>query len=423
MVKLNTLERNLAVINQRWPKVFQQLNTVDLDNISVNEEANTLVINNIQLTSNYDRIAEAKLQLTRIPLHSKKAFIYGPALGDTATLLLQRESLEKLHVSILNSAVFIHSLNVIDQQIWLNDNRTQLHLIETLDDVYSPFCANPAELILAQDSCAQLRDRVALELNHDYIQQKHANDKYTLQTPILKNIDFIKKDADISELPKPNTERIYVVAAGPTLESHFNWLRENNPFIIAVDAAVNPLITKGIMPNIIISIDELAYRLFSSVLMNSLKNIPLVYFPNVDSSLLSEWQGNRYCSYSRTQMYQGIPKVHKKTTLFSAGSVIHPAVDLAVYLQAKEVILLGADFSFTHNKSHANANKSNHSKISLEQAKHWVINSHGEKVPTLANFKGYLRDLERFIKQNKQVKFFNGSSLGAKIEGADLWRK
>ncbi len=120
-------------------------------------------------------------------------------------------------------------------------------------------------------------------------------------------------------------------------------------------------------------------------------------------------------------MFECITSTHKKTPLFNAGSVIHPAIDLACYLGAIQIIMLGTDFSFTKNKSHANANSSNQSSIPLNQATHWVLNYNGEKVPTLANFKGYLRDLERYINKHGGIEFINGSHLGAKIDGASLW--
>lgn len=45
------LEENLFIIQDRWPEIFRQLSDIDLDDIHVKKGKNTLVINNIQLTS------------------------------------------------------------------------------------------------------------------------------------------------------------------------------------------------------------------------------------------------------------------------------------------------------------------------------------------------------------------------------------
>ena len=42
--------------------------------------------------------------------------------------------------------------------------------------------------------------------------------------------------------------------------------------------------------------------------------------------------------------------------LYVGGSVIHPAVDLAVKMGAARITLFGADFAFPMNKTHAGWN-------------------------------------------------------------------
>jgi len=417
------LEENLAIIEERWPKLYQELQIADYQALQVQTIENTLVINSIQLTSNYNRIAEAELQLSRIPKESEQAFIYGTGLGDSAELILQRSSLKELHVVILNPAVFLHVINVKEHIVWLSDKKTHLHLGTNLNDVYMPFMANPAELILADDRSIKLRDRVSLELNNDFIQSHYLEKDGEIKNSILNNLDFVKIDKSISQLNVNVPQQIFIAAAGPTLEEHLQWLAKNKPFIICLDAALTTLLSTNIIPNIIISIDKRVFHLFKNIPKAQLKGIPLVYFPYVERTLLEFWPGERYCSYSETRMYQGIGELSDKTSLFSSGSVIHPAVDLAVYLRAKEIILLGADFSFPNGKGHATPDGSGKSELDIKSAKHWVFNGLGQKVATMANFKGYLRDLEKYIAKQPNSNFFTGSQLSAKIEGVSLWKK
>lgn len=414
---LSILDTNLLLIKNKWPIFYASLIQAEHDSLEVSIEEKTIVINNIQLTSNYDRVAEASLQISRIDECSNKAFIYGSGFGDSAKLLLQRKSIKDLHVVILNLGVFLHILNTQNHSHWLMDKRITLHCAQTMSDIYKPFCANPSELVLCDDKNVQLRDRITTELNNDFVQKQFDTDNLYY----LKNRDYVLTDPDISSLSSPINENIFIAAAGPTLESHLHWLSKNKPFIIALDAAVQTLLSVNIIPNIVVSIDKRVFQLFEAIPPATFSNSKLVYFPNVDSRLLAYWEGERYCSYSETAMYKNFCELKRLKPLFSSGSVIHPAIDLAVNLGANNIILFGADFSFTHNKAHATPDGSKKSELNVTAANHWLFNYLGDKVPTMANFKGYLRDLEKYIESHPNIKFYSGSPLGAKIEGAELW--
>ncbi|REL26048.1 DUF115 domain-containing protein [Thalassotalea euphylliae] len=421
---MSFLQTNLDIVKARWPKLYRAVKNENLAKLTVESEQNTLIINNIQLTTNYNHTAEARLQLSRIPADAKRAFIYGIGLGDTARLALQNKSLQQIHIVILNIGVFTHVMNALDHTDWLKAKEITLYHFDEIDEVYAPFCANPAELTLASDECVLLRDRIQLELNHDFINSNHNTEKVT--KTIETNLALISKDSPISAMTKLKTDTVYIAAAGPTLEDHLAWLSQNKPFIIALDASVKTLLAHNITPDIVISIDVISDRLFDDLTYEKLSTTSLVYFPNVATKVIEKWRGKRFFSYSNTPMYQAYKAQIDSPALYSAGSVIHPAVDLAAYLGAKSIVLLGADFAFTKNKSHANPEKSAHSKNPLEYAVQftvdWVFNGHGEKVSSMPNLKGYLRDLERYIAAHNHINFLNGSLEGAQIAGTILWQ-
>ncbi|XQW85819.1 motility associated factor glycosyltransferase family protein [Thalassotalea piscium] len=418
------LPKNFLIISQRWPQLFEELMSSDDSSLNVEIVENTLVINGIQLTSSYDRLAEAELQTSFINSHSNHATVYGPGLGDSINVLLARKALRKIYVVILNRAIFINSLQAIENMDWLSDPRVQLQLATKDSAVNIPFCVNPAELKLADTKGEYIADKVQIELNQEFVNKKHQHRQVNNSDPIRDNYTFIETDADISSIPNPKKTDIFIAAAGPTLEQHLDYLAKNKPFIIAVDASVRVLLNHGIIPNIVVSIDYTAFQFFEDIEPSLLTNSMLVYFPNVETSVLNYWPGPRYCSYSPTPLYQEILDKYPKTQLFCAGSVVHPAIDLAVYLQAKNIILLGTDFAFTFNKSHASdstAQKASH-ELDLGYAKESIINGLGMRIPTMASLKGYLRDLEEYIKEHPSITFSNGSLEGALIEGTKLWQ-
>ena len=271
-----------------------------------------------------------------------------------------------------------------------------------------------------------------LRVRSTIITDAHSGSVIAVDIAIKENSELVLADEDVlalASLPAlkskfASSATFVIAAAGPTLSDHYKWLKQHgdNIILIAVDAAVKPLLKAEIKPDIIVSIDQIASRLFDGITKEFLV-IPLVYFPLLDNEFLTQWPGPRFASLSSGKSFDGIAKIFNKTRLYSAGSVIHPSIDLAVKLGAKEVLLLGADFALLRQQTHvAQTNVlSDKQVLTAEETPHWVHNGYGEKVPTYLNFRGYLRDLETYISHHSQVTFFNGSLVGAAIQGARLW--
>lgn len=132
--------------------------------------------------------------------------------------------------------------------------------------------------------------------------------------------------------------KAYVIAAGPTLALHYEKLQQQK------EQAV-------IIPDYVVCIDEAINRKHFPVDVPS--SIALVYFPMVAYDTLTLWRGKRYGAYSASPVYEHMRQTISRGMLYPYGSVIHRAVDFAVQLGVKAVILLGSDFSFPMDKTHA----------------------------------------------------------------------
>lgn len=421
----NILKDNLDIIQKRWPNIADSLFSACVDTYEVVIENNTLLINDIQLTSNYDRKAEADLQCSRIDETSTIAYVYGTGLGDVPLCLLNRKHIKKIVVCILNMDIFFHSLNALSHLSWLGDLRVSLVTPEELNDVKHPFVALPTELHFASDKCAVLRDKLVLELNHEHAMVQHDAESETIKQQINSNITYIEKDYDVEILFNSFEKKsIFIAAAGPTLDGHIEFLRlqrqVDNLYLVALDAAVKPLLSYGIVPDVVVSIDLKADQILKNADFNALKQTKLVYFPRVSSLILNSWQGPRFCAYSYGGIYKEINKDYPREHLFTGGSVIHCAVDLAIKMGAKSVFLLGADFGFPGGKVYAEGQSYDYTQ-QYSNSKHWVFNGKGEKIPTMLNYRGYLRELERYIEKYPSVSFYNTSLEGAKIEGTKFF--
>lgn len=420
------LDENLHIIQHRWPEVAQALVATPEPRVELVQDGPqpTLLIDGIHLTSSYDRQAEARLQASLIPEESTEAWVYGFGLGDLPRMLLPRRGLGRLHVVLLNLSVARAGLQYCRHGDWLSDGRVNISTVTSASRVRFPFAAAPSCLQLADDASARLRDLVMLELATPFIRKRHAAENPELQERLKENEAFLAGDGDAAALfGRYPGARMLVAGAGPTLSEHYDRLRNRKAPLIAVDAALKPLTVAGIVPDVVVTIDgnaEVIGQFFRESDLTGCEDIPLVYFPTVHQGVLDAWPGPRFAAYSSSPLFQDLRLRHPRVELFSAGSVIHPAIDLAVLMGAEQVVLLGADFSFPGGRSHV-ADCVTGSDLVPSAGDPWVLDWQGNRLPTAANLCGYLRDLEVYIGRQTHVRFFCASPNGAHIHGANLW--
>ena len=416
-------QANAEVVERRWPALFARL--LNEDSSAIEAEltqglGSTLSIGGIQLTSRHDRVREAQIQAASLPADKPQLHVYGTGLGDLPTVLLERTGFERLYVHILNGALFALVLQLIDQREWLQDPRVELLYAGDLSDICTPFFALPAEMLLADDYNAKIRDRLVSEVHLSFNNREFDPQSPFIQQRLRDCLPVLLADDDVATLFGTCAGReIYVIGTGPTLEQHFERLaaireRAGRPLIICVDTAYRPLREHGIVPDYVVSIDQRIS--FRHLPFEESDGIPLVYLPMSDPEVLRAWKGKRYGGYSASPVYAALREQHPRALLHVGGSVIHPAVDLAVKMGAARITLFGADFAFPMNKTHAGWNDGDLGP-SVNQARHWVRDGYGQRVSTQLNFRGYLCVLERYIASQPQVAFFNSSRAGAQIAG------
>ncbi len=419
----DSVEDNFQVIESRWPALHVRLMTEDSAAVQaelVEGLGSTLSIGGIQLTSRHDRTREARLQAASLPSASKVVHVYGTGLGDLPCVLLENPELQRLYVHILNGAIFSLTLQLLDQRQWLSDPRVELLYAGDLSDIHLPFFALPSEMLLADDFNAKIRDRLISEVHLSFNNREFDPQSPAIIERLEESRELVSRDRDVAELFATCTGReVYVIGTGPSLELHFDQLRavrehEERPLFISVDTAYRPLREHGITPDFVVSIDRRIS--FRHLPPEDSDNIPLVYLPMSDPQVLKAWKGTRYVGYSASPVYAAIRQQISKAELYVGGSVIHPAVDLAVKMGADRITLFGADFAFPMNKTHAGWNDGDLGQ-GVDLARHWVLDGHGQRVRTQLNFRSYLCELERYIAGHPQVRFFNSSRAGAMIVG------
>ncbi|WP_417762014.1 motility associated factor glycosyltransferase family protein [Shewanella sp.] len=432
-------QANLAIIQSRWPSaatILQQQDIEQLDAALVTGSNQTISVNGIQLSSRHNRMAETQLFLSTLPEQAKAATVYGFGMGDVPFVALDEGRLTQLRICILNPAIFALVLSYVDHTPWLNHPGISLELQPSQKTLFKPYMVIAPDLELASDDNARLRDLLMYELNMSYANSKHQSDAPEIQQRFADNHLFIQQDLDVSALKSTfDHDTAIVIAAGPSLELQYGKLAEisrhsERPLIIAVDTALRGLLHHEVKPDIVVSIDGAIAEYHLPLQQSS--DICLAYLPRLKPAIIRQWQGPRYNALGSSKLYDELAKIYpNKTRLYTNGSVIHPAVALAIELGAVEVTLCGADFCYVNNKSHAywhdfakssddkdTKTWTNNLQKSVRHTGHWLINGDNEKMPTSLNLRAYLRNLESFIENHSNVKFYQSSRAGAKIHGA-----
>lgn len=411
------------LIRQRWPALWPRLLAQDVESIQAELTeglGSTLSIDGIQLTSRHDRGKEAELQAASLPevavLH-----LYGTGLGDLPRALLGRTGLKRLEVKIMNGALFALVLRLLDQQDWLADPRVELMMAGDESEIRLPFFALPPELQLVEDAAARIRDRLVSEIDLPFASARFDAEHPAVTRRLAENRELLTSDGDVASLfGLARGKHALIVASGPTLQTNMATLqaqlqtRRQDYLLISVDTALAFLLRHGIQPDIVVTIDDAIHG--SRLPADQSAQTTLVYYPTVPTAALLAWQGPRKAAYSRSPMYQALRQEIPKGTLHSGGSVIHPAVDLAVQMGCQQVILLGTDFAFPGELTHSGW-ADGALGPTASQALSWTLDGHGRRVKTNPNFSAYRTELERYIARHPEVHFWNSSREGAEIAG------
>lgn len=412
------------IIRNRWPHLYALFTATPASRAELqftDTPDPAPIFNGLQLCSGHDRVREARMQATLIPENASEATVYGIVTEVLPKLLLARQSLQRLNIVALNLSLTFALLTSLSETEWLEDPRVSLYYGGDEKSLHFPFAVIPPCLQCADTSAARISDLALLELSTYHLNQKFKQKtSETLQVRLQSHLPYILQDEDVATLfATKEGSMVLVAGAGPTLSSNLPLLRQlhREHELIAVDAALSLLVEQDIVPEYVVTIDthETILQLFAR-LDERLTKTKLVYFPVVETSILSTWKGKRYTAYTATELFADYLEHYPKGTLFSAGSVIHPSIDLGVQMGAATIVLFGVDFSFPDAATHAEGCLLR-KDIDPQLSYRMVTNGAGDLVCSQANLIGYLRDLELYIERHPCVRFANTSREGAAIKG------
>lgn len=186
-------------------------------------------------------------------------------------------------------------------------------------------------------------------IDHIYFNFGNIDDSIEGFRATLENFDRMKQSGGITELENLHKDKaIAVIGAGPSLDHDLELLAKHQDklIIIAVDAAIKPLLKAGIRIDYVSTIER-----FNGMQEKFFEEIPsleadLICYPVVSKDVIKLYPGIVRFAYRNYAWYAYFEKNWPLGILESGGSASHLAARLAHHMGAAYILLIGCDMTY-----------------------------------------------------------------------------
>ncbi|MFJ8234652.1 motility associated factor glycosyltransferase family protein [Ureibacillus sp. NPDC094379] len=245
----------------------------------------------------------------------------------------------------------------------------------------------------------------------------------------LKNLKWLQKSKDVSQLKNKFKDKpAIIISAGPSLNKNIEELKQakHRAVIIAVDTIVSKLITEGIIPDFVCSIERIkeVYEYFYKD-KNIPENITLVGPPLLDSRIFAEFQGdillpmrNGVAEYN---WLQNLLKLGNDDFIEMGSSCAHVAFGLAMHLGASPIVLVGQDLAYGSKDGESHASGTVYDDKAQDQKatsliQDYEIESYDGGLVSTTYIWGYFKQWFEAQISNQQLFVINATEGGARID-------
>lgn len=242
-----------------------------------------------------------------------------------------------------------------------------------------------------------------------------------LYNNFLRNSKMYDELADALR-PEFAGKRVYLVAAGPSLDKNCESLRKagKNGIVIAVGTVLKKLLKLGIRPDYVMVTDAKAntYRQVEGI---EDAGIPLLGLSTVYYRFFRDYHAKHYLVCQKDFfLAEQFAKKEGCSLVPTGGSVMTTALSLVLELGVKEVVFAGLDLAFTDGKDHVSG--TDYVAEHIEGEQRMIPDINGKLVPTGKNLDIYRKFIEKSIRAVSGVRFIDATEGGARIAGTELAR-
>lgn len=225
----------------------------------------------------------------------------------------------------------------------------------------------------------------------------------------------------------------FIIANGPSLDLSLEELKkiDGKGLIISTESAIVPLIKNNIKPDILCIVERTIdshYYHFKD--QNYPDDISLIALALIDPHIFPSFSGPKIPLFRSTEsvnVWVNQMIGDQESKIDAGANVSHLAFEIAAYLGADPIILVGQNYAFgpdgiTHSKDAVYLTEKGKKALNTIKSKPvaYVENNEGKQIPTTLLWLDFKNGLERKISSHPQIKVINTTEGGAKIHGAEL---
>lgn len=283
------------------------------------------------------------------------------------------------------------------------------------------------ECIKVQDYLAAFKDNCIISRNTliSYASEKAENSignykDFVSQYSLNQIRDKFIQNEISEEIPA------ILVSAGPSLDKNISELKraEGKAFIFAVDTALKSLLSNGIKPDMLITVDgHKDTMLFAH---SQFTDIDIIMTPSSNYKNKSFFKKRHFYFSDGSLFFDSLYMREKNDVLLrleTGGSVANNGFSAIKTLGFKKIILVGQDLAYPNKKMHADAaygvGENNDASM---KALFEVEDIYGNKVLTEYNMNCYRKWFEQQIIRYPELEVIDATEGGAKICGTKIMK-
>lgn len=155
--------------------------------------------------------------------------------------------------------------------------------------------------------------------------------------------------------PRKDAPPVAVVGAGPSLDANAEYLRRFPGLILTTDRAARALVARRIHLDAVIAVDPRPYHIAKMLSYPENRDQVLIASVLLDPEAIKAWRGKvfytshqnpgtQFFDYGLPSLFPGMPG------LYALGNVGNMGVQVAAYMGAGKIVLVGQDYGYTGSK-------------------------------------------------------------------------
>ncbi|MBR9885566.1 MAG: DUF115 domain-containing protein, partial [Oceanospirillales bacterium] len=333
--------------------------------------------------------------------------------------------------------IFIEFPEIIDTLALEAQPDAQVRIVspDALDDVLSDFSFNEYAFlgrVVIRHSLAASADYqkiygpliwdIEQKITHLFWSQAYSMGlKSFLQMQLINVPDYQLSSGLLSGRYQDKTALI--LAAGPSLNEHFDWIRENRErlVILAVSRIGKILLKENIKPDFFVHVDpqSIAFDVSKDALQLS-GEVPLIAANYAQPLIVSQWRSSVFISESRLPWESEL----NEPTLPAVGpTVTNTALSSAISMGFSRVLFAGLDLCFDQaGFSHAQGTTEASSGPSMRMDTRRIRTNNGLEAETSPDYFAAIESLEQqaTLADAQGIQLVNLSGSAAKIQGIEF---